>query len=192
MSERLVELSKAVSHALRHAPWRYHLRIDQAGWTDLDALVAGLAGEPRWHGVTRADVEEMVGRSAKRRHEIEGGRIRALYGHSLPGRIERPLGLPPDPLFHGTGADRSRSILADGLRPMGRQYVHLSVDRASACAVGRRRSDRVVVLAISTGAAAARGVRFLVGNETTWLADHVPPDLIRVDQVSDAPPRPSP
>jgi putative RNA 2'-phosphotransferase len=99
MSERLVVLSKAVSHALRHEPWRYELEIDHAGWADLDALVAGLAREPRWHRLTRADLLEMVGRSRRRRHEIEGGRIRALYGHSLPGRIEKRLGVPPDPLF---------------------------------------------------------------------------------------------
>jgi putative RNA 2'-phosphotransferase len=191
MSERLVELSKAVSHALRHEPWRYELEFDHAGWADLDALVAGLAREPRWHRLTRADLLEMVGRSRRRRHEIEGGRIRALYGHSLPGRIEKRLGVPPDPLFHGTRADRSGLILVDGLHPTGRQYVHLSIDRASAIVVGLRKSDQVVVLAISTRAAYACGVRFLVGNETVWLADHVPPRFIRVDKVLGSLPRSS-
>jgi len=42
------ELSKAVSHALRHEPWLYEPELDDEGWTPVDALVEALSQEPRW------------------------------------------------------------------------------------------------------------------------------------------------
>jgi len=61
------------------------------------------------------------------------------------------------------------------------QYVHLSVDRAAAEAVGRRKSTNVAVLAIRAGEAHTRGVRFWLGNELVWLADFIPPAFIGAD-----------
>lgn len=178
MATDRTRLSKAVAHMLRHQPWRYELELDEAGWVDLDALVAALRTERRWRSLARADVEEMVHRSAKRRYEIADGRIRALYGHSVPGRIVRELGVPPPVLFHGTAADAATVIRDEGLRPMRRQYVHLSVDRDTAVAVGSRKGDRVAVLVVAAAEAYAAGVPFWRGNEAVWLAEHIPSPFI--------------
>ena len=86
-----------------------------------------LAREPRWRDLSRAQLETMIGRSPKQRHEIDGSRIRALSGHSVPRHIAKSPGEPPAVLFHGTAASATAAILAEGLRPMRRQYVHLSV-----------------------------------------------------------------
>ncbi len=84
------ELSKAISHALRHEPWLYELELDDEGWADLDILLAALRERgDEWQEVSRDDVEQMIALSAKHRHEIEEDRIRALYGHSLPGKLRR-------------------------------------------------------------------------------------------------------
>lgn len=148
MSGDGTELSKAVSHALRHEPWLYELELDDEGWTPADALVEALSHEPRWRDLSRARLETMIEQAPKRRHEIDGSRIRALYGHSVPGRILKTPSVPPALLFHGTAASSAPAILADGLRPMRRQYVHLSADRDTAYSVGRRKSTTVAVLVI--------------------------------------------
>jgi putative RNA 2'-phosphotransferase len=119
--------------------------------------------------------------ASKQRHEIDGNRIRALYGHSAPGRIAKALGVPPAVLFHGTAVASVPAIVADGLRPMRRQYVHLSVDRDTACSVGRRKSAAVAVLVIRAGEAHQHGARFRPGNQMVWLADYIPPAFIRED-----------
>jgi putative RNA 2'-phosphotransferase len=36
------DLSRAVSHALRHEPWLYELKLDEAGWAPIDQLLAAL------------------------------------------------------------------------------------------------------------------------------------------------------
>lgn len=169
-----------MSRALRHEPWLYELEVDECGWVPLDQLVDALNRDRRWGDIHRSDVVEMVGRAHKQRHEIQGDRIRALYGHSLPGRIVKTPGMPPPSLFHGTAQESVSGILVAGLSPMSRQYVHLSVDRKTAIAVGRRKSARVAVLIIDAVTAHADGVVFLQGNSTVWLSEHVPPAFVRL------------
>ena len=174
-------LSKAVAHALRHDPRAYGLELDEAGWTSLDALVAGLRRRsPQWRGLQPADLEELARSGPKRRYDVVDGRIRARYGHSLPGRVVlAPPEEPPDVLFHGTAPERVPRILAEGLLPMRRQYVHLSVDEGSAAAVGRRHSPTPTVLPVAAGDAARGGrVRFWPGGGAVWLAEPVPPRFL--------------
>ncbi len=49
-------------------------------------------------------------RASKQRYETAGGRIRALYGHSLPGKLVCTPATPPAELFHGTCIYRSIAI----------------------------------------------------------------------------------
>lgn len=181
MSDDWADLSKAASHALRHEPWLYELELDGEGWTSVDALAKALSHDPRWRALSRAQLETMVQRAPKRRHEIDGSRIRALYGHSVPGRIAKTPGVPPTVLFHGTAVGSVPAILAEGLRPMQRQYVHLSADRDIAYSVGRRKSAAVAVLVIRAIEAHAHGARFWLGNQMVWLADCIPAAFIHED-----------
>lgn len=172
-------LSRVVSHALRHEPWLYELDLDDEGWVPVEALLVALREtDQEWGSITQADLKRMIETSSKRRHELSGGRIRALYGHSVPRRLAKLPGTPPERLFHGTSPGAWAAIQAHGLRPMGRQYVHLSADFPTAQQVGRRKSSRPVVLTVRSGEAAASGVRFYVGNEMVWLAESIPPEFI--------------
>lgn len=186
MSDRRRQLSKAVSHALRHDPHSYGIVLDAEGWTSAGALLAGLQGRSsRWREISLSDIANMVRHSSKQRFEIEGDRIRALYGHSVPGRIVRPLARPPDVLFHGTAHSAVSNIRRDGLRPMRRQYVHLSVDRDTAMAVGRRKNHAVVVLRVAANDAYDAGVSFWRGNATVWLAEPVPSQFLGTGHSDD-------
>ena len=178
MSSQVVALSKTVSHALRHEPWVYELELDEAGWVPIDGLVSALRDPRRGRQGTRDDVVGMVAASDKRRYESDGDRIRARYGHSVPGRIAMVPATPPDVLFHGTSPAAWTSIRERGLVPMGRQYVHLSTEVATAVQVGTRKSDTPVILRVHAGEAARDGVRFWRGNDLTWLADAVPPQYL--------------
>lgn len=178
----LTELSRAVSHALRHEPWLYELELDDEGWVPVEGVLGTLRSEcPEWKNLTEADLARMITSSSKRRHEISDGRIRALYGHSVPGRLRKTPAVPPDMLFHGTSPANVPCIRSTGLLPMARQYVHLSVDAAMAVEVGRRKSPRPVILRVLAGDAHANGLRFYEGNEKVWLADYVPVQFIIFD-----------
>jgi putative RNA 2'-phosphotransferase len=175
------ELSKVLSHALRHEPWLYELELDDEGWASLDAVLGALREErAEWRDLSRADVERMIESSSKRRHEVVGDRIRALYGHSVPGKLRRERRTPPAVLFHGTSPEAAKVIMHDGLKPMSRHYVHLSVDMATAREVGLRKSRTPVLIEIDARRAHEAGVAFYEGNEKVWLADVVSACFARI------------
>jgi putative RNA 2'-phosphotransferase len=175
METDLVALSKTVAHALRHEPWLYELELDDQGWTGLEVLLISLRrAKPQWRELSAQHIERMIAASTKRRYEIADGRIRAMYGHSVPGRLKRTPGVPPAHLYHGTSPASLDAISRTGLRPMGRQYVHLSVDEETATQVGYRKARQPIILVVDTVSACEDGVQFYRGNEMVWLADSIP------------------
>jgi putative RNA 2'-phosphotransferase len=173
------ELSKIISHALRHEPWLYELELDSEGWVSVELLMKSLHGEkPEWNNLEMQDLENMIFGSDKKRHEIHKGYIRALYGHSLSHKLSKEIGIPPDVLYHGTHEGVINFIESEGLKPMNRQYVHLSVDIDTALNVGKRKSKQPVLLTIKSNEAHSSGVKFYKGNSCVWLADNIPPEFI--------------
>lgn len=128
-----------------------------------------------------SDLKTMVEGSAKRRHEIHGDKIRALYGHSLPQEISMSSDPPPTVLYHGTSPLSLEAILAEGLLPMGRQRVHMSKDIKTATLVGKRKAQHPVILRIAAEAASQEGIQFHRGNELVWLSERVPPQFISIE-----------
>ena len=180
------DLSRAVSHALRHEPSRYGLELDSQGWVEISDLLVGLRAQgAKWNSVAQDELNTLIAAAVKQRFEIEGSRIRAFYGHSVDGQIDRPIVEPPDVLFHGTSPEAWQSIKAVGLLPMGRQSVHLSVDDTTAAKVGGRKSSAPIVLMVDARAAHAAGVTFSLGNENVWVATAIPAEFITRPATSD-------
>lgn len=177
----LVELSKEISYALRHAPWEYELELDEQGFVPIAQLLHALNESGTYEReVTQADLEQIIANSEKKRHEIVGDKIRALYGHTVLQIIKKELGIPPAVLYHGTTHRALPQILQDGLKPMQRQYVHLSIDVETATRVGKRRDLEPVILKIDTEAAQKAGIQFYIGNAKVWLCNRVPKECITV------------
>ncbi|NDJ78024.1 MAG: RNA 2'-phosphotransferase [Chloroflexi bacterium] len=180
-------LSKTLAYALRHAPEEFGLELDTEGWVDVeDVLNALRARRKRWDRLAEHHLATMIARSDKKRYELRDGRIRAFYGHSVPEKMQKTPNEPPEVLYHGTSPRTAAIILEQGLKPMSRQYVHLSTDRSTADLVARRHSDESpVILGVLALDAHRAGVSFYHGHEDIWLADGVPAQFIRVFDQSD-------
>jgi putative RNA 2'-phosphotransferase len=180
VNQDLMSLSRTVSHALRHAPWLYELELDSEGWVSTDILLNALRSEAaQWKNLNESDLSKMIASSDKQRHEILNGKIRALYGHSLPNKLQKTEAIPPEKLFHGTSPQALIEIRAEGLKPMNRQYVHLSTDQETAQQVGKRKTAVPILLSIESLQAQKKGIKFYIGNDIVWLADWVPPEFIQ-------------
>lgn len=169
-----LKLSKEISYALRHAPWEYELELDENGWVSAEQLLTALRENSKWENVTIENLKYIIENSDKKRHELVNGRIRALYGHSIPMKILKDISEPPAILFHGTARRFLESIENKGLLPKGRQYVHLSKDIETALQVGKRHDDKPVILEVDAKRAWKEGVKFYLGNDKVWLADNIP------------------
>lgn len=172
-----VRTSKFLSLVLRHEPARIGITLDDAGWTDVAALLAACAA----HGVplTRDELAEIVASSDKQRFALsaDGTRIRANQGHSVQVELGLTPVEPPTSLYHGTVDAALSSIREHGLVKGARHHVHLSADVETATKVGTRRG-KPVILIVQAEAMAAAGHTFYRSDNGVWLVDHVPPEFI--------------
>ncbi|MDX3093878.1 RNA 2'-phosphotransferase [Streptomyces sp. ME19-03-3] len=176
--KQTVKLSKFLARVLRHDPASIGIALDEAGWVDVDKLIA--ASRRSGRRFSGADLDHVVAANDKKRFAFseDGRRIRASQGHS----VEVDLGLlpvePPAVLFHGTASTTLPIVLREGLKPMSRRDVHLSADVETAVRVGTRHG-RPVVLAVDAAALAATGHVFRVSANGVWLTNAVPPTHLR-------------
>ncbi|WP_037905870.1 RNA 2'-phosphotransferase [Actinacidiphila yeochonensis] len=177
--KRMVKASKYLSMVLRHRPEAAGLSLDPAGWVEVDVLLDALAAARR--PLTREELDHVVAANDKKRfaYSADGRRIRASQGHSVPVELGLPDAVPPEVLFHGTATATVPLILARGLRPMGRQDVHLSTDQETALRVGSRHG-RPAVLAVDAAGLAATGHAFQVSANGVWLTSAVPARWLRL------------
>lgn len=174
MKQQLYHLSKAISYILRHAPWEYELELDEEGWVSISNLLTAIKQHANGTNLTITTLEQLIDQSEKKRFELQGDKIRALYGHSTPIKLIKAPSTPPSILYHGTDPQLLDFIMAEGLKPMRRHYVHLSVDIETAKQVGSRKSNYPVVLIVDAKRANTDGIYFYYGNEKVWLADAIP------------------
>lgn len=184
MTGKQVKISKSVSYALRHRPDEFGLKLDAEGWVDIETLTKAVSGNLHF-AIGREDLEDIIAASEKKRFEIEGDRIRATYGHSFEGKIEFNPVEPPEVLYHGTSERAWEAIKQEGLKPMNRQYVHLSSDVQTARKVGLRHDSRPVILVVDARQMYADGWKFYhSGNDGTWMCEHVPKQYIKSPAVT--------
>lgn len=172
-----VQTSKFLSLILRHEPAKFGVVLDEAGWTDVEALLEAC----RKHGraFDRALLEQIVATNDKKRFSFDetGTRVRANQGHSVEVELGYEPASPPALLYHGTATRFVAAIRAEGLKKMARHHVHLSADEATARAVGQRHG-KPAVLVIDAAAMAGEGFAFFLSTNAVWLVDHVPARFI--------------
>jgi putative RNA 2'-phosphotransferase len=118
------------------------------------------------------------------RFEIARGRIRALYGHTLPGVVAGRPAKPPTRLFHGTAAENEPRIREEGILPMRRGYVHLTSDLGYALQVARACGASWIVMRVRATDAADSGIEFLTTAGRVWLASAIRPDFLDLIPVA--------
>lgn len=170
-------ISRFLTYLLRHRPKEYPLVFDRRGfadWRDVVELV-----QERYYDVTEEQIASVVNGADKKRFELIDGKVRATYGHSFTVELGDPAEQPPARLYYGTARDLAQSMLASGLKPRDRQYVHLSVSRAEAEAVARRHDPLPALIEIDVAAAQREGVRFYASGPL-YLAEFIPAQFLHL------------
>lgn len=177
MEKDLVATSKFLSLVLRHKPEVIGLRLDENGWADLQELIrlANSSG----HTLTRETIAKVVASNDKQRFAFDsaGNRIRANQGHSIEVDLALAPIQPPAVLYHGTAARFLDSIREQGLLKRQRHHVHLSQDKDTALAVGKRHGSPVV-LVVQAEVMWQAGHKFFRSENGVWLTESVPDAFI--------------
>ena len=82
-------------------------------------------------------------------------------------------------LYHGTTPEAAAEILKTGLKPMKRNWVHLSPTVEIARQVGLRRTSKPAILEIDAEKARKNGIKFYKATEQVYLCKQIPPRYIR-------------
>lgn len=173
------QVSKFLSLVLRHEPTLIGISLDEAGFVEVDSLLAAISSHHPKLGVSRDNLSEVVRTNDKQRFEFDqtGDRIRARQGHSI--HVDHGLEPvePPEFLLHGTATRVLDSIRDSGLKKMSRHHVHMHSDESTAKDVGSRHG-KPALLRIRSGRMFENGFEFFVTANGVWLTDHVPPEFI--------------
>lgn len=177
---KLDKLSVFISLVLRHNPDAAGVQLDEHGWANVDELIKGINDTGR-----RIDIDildEIVKTDNKQRYFFNNDKtlIRANQGHSVPVDVELEEKQPPEYLYHGTADRFMGSIMAEGLKPMSRLYVHLSKDKETATKVGKRHG-KPVVLQIKSEEMWNDGIKFYLSQNGVWLTKYVDKKYIDVE-----------
>lgn len=180
-----IKVSKFLSLVLRHKPEVIGISLDERGWAITGHVLKGL--KEHFAGMSLSVLKEIVAEDEKQRYSFSGDgnhRIRANQGHSLSVTIVTEPVEPPEFLFHGTSEKTMWMIQRDGLLPMGRQYVHLSVDRETAATVGKRHGKPLVIL-VKAAEMSKVGLPFYRSDNGVWLSRAVPVDYLVFEDIWD-------
>ncbi|RLF38456.1 MAG: RNA 2'-phosphotransferase [Thermoplasmata archaeon] len=169
----LVAVSKYLSYLLRHNP--EGLPISKDGFIPIEDILKKI--RKRFPNVDEKILYKL-NEGSKSRFEIKNGRIRALYGHTIPVEIPLEIDIDVEILYHGTTKEAAEKILKEGLKRKGRRKVHLSSTIQQAIRVGKRRTKNPVILKIDAESARNNGIVFEKANDLVYLSEEIPPIFI--------------
>eukprot|EP00667_Euglena_gracilis_P003040 EG_transcript_3053 len=145
------QYSRRLTRILRHSAKEDGIPIDDAGWVEVDVLLA----RQEFRGLQLPDVQRIVADCRKQRFCLkeEAGRhfIRANQGHSMevPDLDLQPVTAAAEAptVVHGTYHACWPTIQREGLCRMARQHIHFAVGRPGAGAVisGMRSNAQVLI-----------------------------------------------
>jgi putative RNA 2'-phosphotransferase len=173
-------VSRYMSSLLRHSP--QNLKMDTQGFVSIDELLEKIRTR---YPIDKSMILEIANKSDKKRFEVNGNKIRALYGHTIPVNIEFEEDTHVKLLYHGTTAEAASKILKEGLKPMKRKWVHLSPTVETAIEVGNRRTTHPIVLEIDAKAAREDGMKIYRATDKVFLSGSVPRKYIKIRRKRD-------
>ena len=172
MAKDLVKLGKFISLVLRHSPETIDLKLDENGWAEVEDLIRGMNKKGR--RINFDTLNEIVETNNKKRYEFSSDykKIRASQGHSIDVDLELKPVQPPEFLYHGTAVRNLEIIMAEGIKKISRQYVHLSEDRETAHNVGSRHGKPFIIKVLS-GEMYRNGKNFYISKNNVWLSEDI-------------------
>ena len=169
------KVSKTLCYILRHKPEEFKLTVDEFGWVDVQELVNVL-------NINIATLVSIVKLDDKGRYEFneETTKIRATQGHSFTVNLNLTNVVEVfENVYHGTSTRVSDLILASGLLPINRQYVHMCYDLDQAHKTGARHGSPVI-FKVDVNSAIKDGFKFFKSSNGYILSEHVPAKYLEI------------
>jgi putative RNA 2'-phosphotransferase len=175
MSDReLDSLGRIMAGVLRHFPEKLGVMVDGHGWVDISEFVEAVGvSRSGFQWLKEHHIEAIALTDPKGRYQVDGGMIRATYGHTIDIRLDD---LPPaeiDEFFYPVTEEEIDIILEGGLNPIDRKNVHLSGSIEKAIEAGKVRTEIPLILRIDGKKAREDGVRIFHAGKDVYITERI-------------------
>jgi len=187
MNEReLNSLSRIIAGALRHFPEKLGLMMDGKGWVELSSLIDAIGTARSGFDWLRIHhVEALVDTDPRGRYQIDGGMIRATYGHTIDIDLSDLPIAEIDDFYYPVTIEEADIILEGGLFPTDRKKVHLSGSLEKAIEAGKVRTDEPLILKIDGKKARDAKINIYHAGKDVYIADRIDAKYISKVKESD-------
>lgn len=179
LTERITRL---LAFMLRHEPEQFDIEVDAFGFADVEDVLDALS-ERLDMDIDNDGLIEAIEAGDRQRYEIQGDRIRALYGHSIPVEPGEPT-QPPQTLYVGLALRDAERAAKYGLRGGRRRFLHLALTEEDARETGRRAAEEYCVITVHALDAWEDGVNFF-DRKSLFLAEEIPTELLDISETYD-------
>ena len=180
MNEKeLNSLSRILAGALRHFPEKFGLMMDGRGWVDISSLIDAIGtGRSGFNWLKSHHIEALVSTDPRGRYQIDGGMIRATYGHTIDVNLDDLPIAEIDEFFYPVTEEEIDIILEGGLHPIDRKKVHLSGTFEKAVEAGKVRTDSPLILKIDGKKAKKAGLNIYQAGKDVFITDAIDAEFI--------------
>lgn len=175
MNDReLNSLSRILAGALRHFPDKLGLMMDGRGWVDITSLIDAIGTSRSGFTWLRSyHIEALVDTDQRGRYQIDGGMIRATYGHTIDIMLDDLPLAEIDEFYYPVTEEEIDIILEGGLNPIDRKNVHLSGSIEKAIEAGKVRTDAPLILRIDGKKAKEDGVKIFHAGKDVYVTERI-------------------
>jgi len=187
MNEKeLNSLSRILAGALRHFPEKFGLMMDGKGWVDISSLIKAIGvGRSGFNWLKARHIEALVKTDPRGRYQIDGGMIRATYGHTIEVNLDDLPIAEGKEFFYPVTEEEIDIILEGGLHPIDRKKVHLSGSIEKAIEAGKVRTEDPIILKIDGEKAKKAGLKIYQAGKDVFVTDAIDAKFIsKVDELN--------
>jgi len=179
-TEELDRLGRIMAGILRHFPERFELDMDKTGFVDIEQMIESVKKRrAQFHWLKPHHLEAVVQTDPKGRYQIDEGRVRATYGHSIDVELDFPVNDIPEHLYYPSTNEELTILLETGLTPSDRKHVHLSHSMKDALVAGKHRVQDPIIIDVDAKGCMDDGIIIQHAGTTVYLTKEVPPKYMR-------------
>jgi putative RNA 2'-phosphotransferase len=190
MSDReLDSLGRIMAGVLRHFPEKLGVTMDGHGWVDISEFVEAVGGSRSgFQWLRDHHIEAIALTDSKGRYQVDGGMIRATYGHTIDIRLDDLPLAEIDDFYYPVTEEEIDIILEGGLNPIDRKNVHLSGSIEKAIEAGKVRTEIPLLLRIDGKKAREDDIKIYHAGKDVYITDRIDAKYISKAEASDVSP----
>lgn len=167
-------LSRIIAGALRHFPDKLGLMMDGKGWVDISSLIEAIGtGRSGFDWLRIHHIEALVATDPRGRYQIDGGMIRATYGHTIDVSLDDLPIAELDDFYYPVTEEEADIIIEGGLHPTDRKKVHLSGSIEKAVEAGKVRTEVPLILKIDGKKARDDGIKIFHAGKDVHITEEI-------------------